>query len=213
MKDDAPIDQREAGFLTRWSRRKRQPDADAVVEGAPAVVEAAATEPEPEPLLTDDDMPPVESLNEGSDYSGFLSPGVSEELRQLALRKLFRAASFNIPDGLDDYDEDFTSFAKLGDIVTREMRVRNAIDAAREKAKELLAAMETAPTPEQAAVAGAPGENISSVEKAPIVDDQPGDAVVAEASEERPTVMLDQHNDTLQASLQEIPNEQQSQPA
>ena len=39
---------------------------------------------------------------------------VSESLRRLALRKLFHGADFNIRDGLDDYDGDYTSFVKLG---------------------------------------------------------------------------------------------------
>jgi len=50
-----------------------------------------------------------------------MSSGVSDKLRNLALRKLFQAPSFNIQDGLDDYAEDYTSFEKLGDIVTCDM--------------------------------------------------------------------------------------------
>lgn len=72
--------------------------------------------------LTDDDMPPIETLTEDSDYRGFLSPRVSKELQKLALRKLFHGAAFNVCDGLDDYTDDFTAFAKLGDLVTSDMR-------------------------------------------------------------------------------------------
>lgn len=135
-------EQAEAGFLSRWSRRKRQADEEQAQE--PTAPVAADPDPAP-PALTDADMPAIDSLDEQSDYSGFLSPGVSDELRQLALRKLFRSAGFNVRDGLDDYDDDFTSFAKLGDIVTREMRVRQAIDDAREKAKAALAEAESNP--------------------------------------------------------------------
>lgn len=137
-RDDTPLDEGDEGFLSRWSRRKQAVAAGQPPEPAVPAPAAEAPEAEAEPLLTDADMPPLDALDEQSDYSGFLSPGVSEELRQLALRKLFRAATFNVTDGLDDYDEDFTSFAKLGEIVTREMRVRDAIDEAREKAKALL---------------------------------------------------------------------------
>ena len=73
-------------------------------------------------MLTDADMPPLESLGEDDDYSGFMSTGVSEELRNLALRKLFRSAKFNVVDGLNDYDDDFTNFEPLGDIITSDMR-------------------------------------------------------------------------------------------
>ena len=46
------------------------------------IAEPTQTEP------GDADMPPIESLDAESDYTGFLSPGVSDALRQAALRKL-----------------------------------------------------------------------------------------------------------------------------
>ena len=72
--------------------------------------------------LTDDDMLPIESLNADSDYSGFMSPKVSETLRRQALNKLFHLPHYNITDGLNDYDEDYTSFTKLGSVITHEMK-------------------------------------------------------------------------------------------
>ena len=148
------------GPLRRWARRKREvarekneadearrrdeprdaPEAagesrESTDDGpAPAVVE--------EKVLTDEDMPPLDSLDENSDYSGFLSPGVSEALRRRALRKLFSSAAFNIPDGLDDYDDDFTSFAALGDIVTSDMKHQAEMEA--ERAKQAQARAEPA---------------------------------------------------------------------
>jgi hypothetical protein len=115
--------------LRRWSRRKQE-----AAQATPAVEEAvpidtedslgtkAPVEAEEIPVLTDADMPAIESLDEDSDYSGFMSEGVSDELRNLALRKLFKAPVFNIRDGLDEYDEDYTYFEKLGDIVTCDMK-------------------------------------------------------------------------------------------
>ncbi len=76
-------------------------------------------------------MPDIDSLDDDSDYSGFLSPGVSEALRKQALRRMFHSAAFNVCDGLDDYDEDFTSFEKLGDIVTADMRHRELVEEER----------------------------------------------------------------------------------
>ena len=115
--------------LSRWSRRKHEADlleqADETSEvDAVGVDENARLEAEAEekPVLTDADMPDIETLNEDSDYSGFMSEGVSDELRNLALRKLFKAPVFNIRDGLDEYDEDYTYFEKLGDIVTCDMK-------------------------------------------------------------------------------------------
>ena len=125
-------------FLSRWSRRKLHPGeseqdeaqknlsdpamSNAALVDSGADVKALAEQEDQQPVLTDDDMPPIESLHEDSDFSGFMSPGVSEELRKLALRKLFKGGAFNVVDGLDDYDEDFTSFEKLGDIITSDMR-------------------------------------------------------------------------------------------
>jgi hypothetical protein len=117
----------EAPFLSRWSRRKQASEQDLA-----AVGEAGPSTPaEAPPPLTDADMPPLESLHENSDYSGFLSPEVTDELRQLALQKLFRSASFNVCDGLDDYAEDYTSFEKLGDLMTADLRFRLRQEAER----------------------------------------------------------------------------------
>jgi len=117
---------RDEGFLSRWSRRKLESEETDV--GDPAEVapsDALAQSPgdqAPAPVLTDEDMPPLEELGEESDYSGFLSPGVSEALRQAALRRLFSSPKFNVCDGLDDYAEDYTKFAPLGDVITADMR-------------------------------------------------------------------------------------------
>ncbi len=125
--------------LSRWSRRKtgaNQADAEQAREQTvlPMVPEPGSrlpetVEAEPEPVLTDADMPDIETMNEDSDFSPFMSAGVSDELRNLALRKLFMAPAFNIRDGLDEYDEDYTSFEKLGDIVTADMKHRIEIEA------------------------------------------------------------------------------------
>jgi hypothetical protein len=117
--------------LSRWSRRKLEADQlmPAVEEPippegqiSPTVTVTEEIDAAEKPVLTDADMPDIESLDEDSDFSGFMSSGVSDKLRNLALRKLFHAPVFNIRDGLDEYDEDYTSFEKLGDIVTCDMK-------------------------------------------------------------------------------------------
>ena len=112
-------------FLERWSRRKleTQPGSEDVAAGESAEANSLAPlAEEPEQVLTDADMPPIETLDGDSDYSPFLSPGVSDDLRQQAMRKLFTQPDFNITDGLNDYDEDYTQFAGLGKIITHEMK-------------------------------------------------------------------------------------------
>lgn len=121
-------------FISRWSRRK-QTSMNLPVEAETVEAHSAAAEAT-ELQLCDEDMPPLESLDETSDYTGFLSPKVSEELRRIALRKLFHSAGFNVCDGLDDYDEDFSSFAKLGNIITSDMR--HQIEEARKKLDQQL---------------------------------------------------------------------------
>jgi hypothetical protein len=124
-KPEQDIDGREEDFLVRWSRRKLETQhADqggAAGDSAAAIHVKPATE-ETDAVLTDADMPPIETLDEDSDYSSFLSPGVSDDLRHQAMRKLFAQPDFNITDGLNDYDEDYTQFAGLGKVITHEMK-------------------------------------------------------------------------------------------
>lgn len=167
MKEDSVTESTPAAepFLSRWSRLKQASEDTQALEipiETPIetpIEEAAEAAP---PALTDADMPPLESLDENSDYEGFLSPEVSEALRQQALSKLFRSACFNVCDGLDDYAEDFTQFEKLGDVMTADLRHRLQQEARRiaEKAKSEAAetenpqtadsGLEPAPTPQQA---------------------------------------------------------------
>ncbi|MEE8634498.1 MAG: DUF3306 domain-containing protein [Acidiferrobacterales bacterium] len=145
--DDKRADRAERGegFLARWSRRKSvvsareqaaheepQPDAHSIADTQSGAVTAAASDEK-----TDADMLPIESLDEKSDYSVFMSPKVSEHLRRAALRKLFHMPAFNITDGLDDYDEDFRKVQLLGDVITADMR--HQMERKQEEARRKLA--------------------------------------------------------------------------
>ncbi len=135
----ADNDRDGGGFLARWSERKlraRQGADEAVAEDLEQAPQEDSADPAPAaeesaPPLTDADMPPLETLGSHSDYSGFLSPGVSEDLRRAALTKLFHSPHLNITDGLDDYDEDYTSFKPLGDVMTADLRHRMEVAAKR----------------------------------------------------------------------------------
>jgi len=145
----------EQSFVSRWSRRKTEvaereeaqiPGSVGEMESSGELVAHLDPDPEmqgdepqetgPENVLTDEDMPPIDSLTEDSDFSMFMSPGVSDTLRKLALRKLFSGASFNIRDGLDDYDDDFRSFAALGDIITCDMKHQMELEEERKRKQE-----------------------------------------------------------------------------
>ena len=139
-------------FAARWSRRKREAEREREAErrqrrqpGAEPEAPDPDAPPASEPEPSDADLPPVETLGEDSDYSGYLSGRVSEDLRRAALRRLFRLPQFNVRDGLDDYDEDYRSFAALGDTITADMRhhrerlrekARRADEEARHDARE-----------------------------------------------------------------------------
>jgi ferredoxin len=75
-----------------------------------------------EPALYDGEESELPPIDEESEFSALLSPGVSEELRKRALRRLFHAQVLNRRDGLDDYDDDYRSFKPMEDMVTAHTR-------------------------------------------------------------------------------------------
>jgi hypothetical protein len=134
----------EADFVSRWSRLKHEVKQTSQETGERQLISGdAASEPDKtdrtdnSQVLTDADMPDIDSLRFDSVFSDFMSPGVSEKLRKLALRKLFHNEVFNFRDGLDEYDDDFTQFEKLGDIVTSDMHHQMEMEA-RRRAEQLL---------------------------------------------------------------------------
>jgi hypothetical protein len=132
-------------FLNRWSRRKheaRRPPPEQV----PAAIASAPEPPPPATPLTDADMPPIASLNEHSDFSGFMSPGVSEALRRQALRKLFTLPQFSQRDPLDGEYYDCHGYLPLGDTVTYEMREEMEREARKLKQAQALLDQNTEPT-------------------------------------------------------------------
>lgn len=102
------------------------------------------------PLLSDADMPPLETLDAKSDISCFFNAGVSGALKRAALRHVFHLAEYNVRDGLDDYDDDYTNFEPLGDTITSDMKFHSARlerdRLAREAEERLLAEANGEPT-------------------------------------------------------------------
>ena len=156
-RDDRRNDEEGEGFLSRWSQRKAAAREGIELQDDPELPDlpppAADTDDVPATVDADTDdaappteLPPLESLDENSDYSAFLNEDVSPDVRQKALRKLFQSPKFNVRDGLDDYDLDYTNPELLGDIVTAEMRyrIKAEIERLARKALEEDAAEETA---------------------------------------------------------------------
>ncbi|MCW2244246.1 DUF3306 domain-containing protein [Azospirillum canadense] len=102
------------GFLSRWSRRKREAREEApppLPAEDPEDVAEPADEDAPadsaEPVFDPASLPPVESLGADSDYTAFLAPEVPQALRLQALRKAWVSdpviANFR---GFAEYDWD-----------------------------------------------------------------------------------------------------------
>lgn len=185
MSDLKRPDAAPQGLLARWSARKaRVREAEQALEqqareelerppeqiadaqaGEGALDGAVESESSVEHEPTDEDMPPIESLDERSDLSVFFSSKVSEDLRRRALRKVFLSAAFNRVDGLDDYAEDFTTFEPLGDIVTSD--IKHQLEMARERlaaAEQQLEDLESEHIDDEPAAAARPAVEAGSEE-------------------------------------------------
>jgi hypothetical protein len=110
------------GFLSRWSRRKAlaregqvlpEPPAPAPLPAPVAVVQPIApAEPVPAVVAGEPAPPPLtladtDQLTAQSDFTRFVAQGVSPEVKNAALKKLFTDPHFNVMDGLDTYIEDY----------------------------------------------------------------------------------------------------------
>ena len=87
-------------FLTRWSRRKRDPTETEQTNSAPnerdTIAEAAipesaksveAIEPPPEQPFDLKNLPSIESITAATDIRPFLAPGVPADIARAALRR------------------------------------------------------------------------------------------------------------------------------
>ena len=117
------MSENEGGFFSRWSQRKQAvklgladdekvpPKTQQTVATNSATVapvnQAATdqnTEPAKLPTLAD-----VEQLTPQSDFSSFMTQGVTPEVRNAAMKKLFTDPHYNVMDGLDIYIGDYNT--------------------------------------------------------------------------------------------------------
>lgn len=144
--------------VSRWARRKElarrgmaEPEPAAVAlpaeESSPQVsaeaVRVDVRTGKPYDELTDEDMPPIESLDTSSDLSVFMAKNISPMLRMAAFSKVFRSPDYNKFCLCAEYAEDYTQFTPLGDIVPHELKETIVREAKRlrelmlERGKEL----------------------------------------------------------------------------
>lgn len=182
----------EAGFLSRWSRRKQlaregvedagEPDREPPLEAKAAVVAPAGPVEEvdeaalsDEELLARYELPDPAGLTASDDVAAFMRKGVPARLRSLALRRLWRLDPVlaNL-DGLNDYDDDYTDAAMLAGVVKTTYQVGRGGAAHLQDAADRLAAAEkagSAPGRPEAAEQAPDGADGSGV-----ADDGPADA-------------------------------------
>lgn len=173
-------------------------------------------------ILTDEDMPGIETLDGDSDVSGFFGEGVSKDLRQQALRKLFMSPKFNIRDGLNDYDEDYTYFEPLGDTITSDMKFhaarkeRERLERERLEAEELANRDQENPVPddsqaqdkEHSEQSGAEPETAQletseTLEPERTLTESSDESTVEPASEHDPATL--EETDTHETTTEEVP--------
>lgn len=146
----------EEGFLRRWARVKAT-GGEAVAEVPPrpaapvAVPTPAPHSAEPaaasqNPLTLDD----AAQLTSTSDFSAFVSQGVDQDVRRLALKKLFADPHFNVMDRLDMYMDDYNKPSPVSAAMLAGLQhARSALRRPEEVQAELarLAALEPPPHP------------------------------------------------------------------
>ncbi len=97
-------------FVSRWSRRKIAPKDKSEQEQQASDSLSFETSEKNVISPMDSELPLWQQDN------------VEEDVKQRALSTLFKQPEFNDVDYLNEYDEDFTQFSGLGDIVTQEMK-------------------------------------------------------------------------------------------
>jgi len=141
-------------FFSRWSQRKLDESTDKALEAEQPVEETSFTSSEPasqtlssaEELAPNDptSIEPTDALEESADtkesasetteelsMAQLLVSEASESVKKAALRKFFLSEEFNVRDGLDDYDDDYSNLKSLSEGVAESLR-----DWVKEKAEE-----------------------------------------------------------------------------
>jgi hypothetical protein len=129
-------------FFSRWSQRKldgdkatdvESPEPDSTTDNTQAselpqvseqessiTSEQVSADVSSESLESSVDSP--EGDGESPSVAQLLVSEASESVKKAALRKLFLSEEFNVRDGLDDYDDDYSNLKSLGEGVADTLR-------------------------------------------------------------------------------------------
>lgn len=133
----------DPGFLGRWARRKAdvrdgKPLTEPVVE-VPVPVVAVAPAPKPLPAVSEalpadpaaapdaaevprlPTLDDVQALALDGDFKPFMAQGVTPEVKNAAMKKLFTDPHYNIMDGLDTYIDDYSKPDPIPESMLRNM--------------------------------------------------------------------------------------------
>ena len=126
----------DSGFFSRWSQRKTQvregltPQEPLPQEPAPAAPVAAPLAPPPDPVH-ETPLPTLadtEQLTPESDFTGFMARGVTPDVKNAAMKKLFTDPHFNVMDRMDVYIDDYTQPDPLPMALLRQMTSVDALN-------------------------------------------------------------------------------------
>lgn len=139
-------------FFSRWSQRKLDESTDEALEveqtqeateltssdsssseissaDLSSEMEAAAPQSlDSDPLETNEEVhaadvqDPAPEATEDLSVAQLLVSEASESVKKAALRKLFLSEEFNVRDGLDDYDDDYSNLKSLSEGVAETLR-------------------------------------------------------------------------------------------
>jgi hypothetical protein len=147
-------------FLSRWSRLKKE-----APEKEKALEEQKADEAKPAPAL-----PPVESLTPQSEFAPFMHPKVEDQLRRLALKKLFSDPHFNVPDPFEPFSGDWTGGEPIPpEMLAKLNQARSALFSPEERDQQ-----DKEAEAEATAAAGEAAEAESVVQEGESKQDEPG---------------------------------------
>ncbi len=121
-----------SGFLSRWSRRKadvregkalEEPKLEPLNGGVAPATQSGKTRESPveaapisAPTLAD-----VQQLTPESNFSDYMAQGVTPEVKNAAMKKLFTDPHFNVMDRMDVYIDDYSQPDPLPEAMLRQM--------------------------------------------------------------------------------------------
>ncbi len=195
------MDSQEHGFFGRWSQRKasvrqggvepEEPETIVQPEEASVPEEAPADPPQridprtgkPYDELTDEDMPPLETIDQDSDVSMFMAKNISPTLRRQALRRMFHTAKFNKISLCAEYAGDYRNWEPMGDVVPHDWKRAIAREAERAQRKLAESLGEDAPADgAQEATAGMDTEPTADAGDTAVADDDTAGQNVAQGA-------------------------------